>query len=180
MSHVIRWMTDTRMADVQIWKRQNLRPNPLVRRRRCLTRMTENEGTSYWTPYLRHQKMSFPLFSLLDPFKGTQKSKNFNLCNTQMKRYWSIGHECQVVFPNTGLRMAISNFYAKLRVAVLWARPGQGFAAKISTPAGSIFGQSLALKPSMLVHLATKFETVTLRPFCGGNKLKIKDYDTES
>ena len=47
VSHVIRWMTDTRMADVQIWKRQNLRPNPLVRRRRCLTRMTENEGTSY-------------------------------------------------------------------------------------------------------------------------------------
>ena len=47
VSHVIRWMTDTRMADVELWKRQNLRPNPLVRRRRALTRMAQNVGTSY-------------------------------------------------------------------------------------------------------------------------------------
>ena len=46
VSHVIRWMTDTRMADVEHWKRHNLRPNPLVRRRKTLTRMTQNQGTS--------------------------------------------------------------------------------------------------------------------------------------
>jgi hypothetical protein len=46
VSHVIRWMTGTRMADVEHWKRHNLRPNPLVRRRKTLTRMTQNQGTS--------------------------------------------------------------------------------------------------------------------------------------
>jgi len=47
VSHVIRWMADTRIADVKLWKRQNLRPNPLVRRKRALTGMTQNVGTSY-------------------------------------------------------------------------------------------------------------------------------------
>ena len=47
VAHVIRWMADTRMADVKVWKRHNLRPNPLVKRRRALTRMTQNVGTSY-------------------------------------------------------------------------------------------------------------------------------------
>ena len=47
VSHVIRWMAGTRIADVKHWKRQNLRPNPLVRRKRALTRMTHNVGTSY-------------------------------------------------------------------------------------------------------------------------------------
>ena len=46
VSHVIRWMTGTKMADVEHWKRHNLRPNPLVRRRKTLTRMTQNQGTS--------------------------------------------------------------------------------------------------------------------------------------
>ena len=39
------------------------------------------------------------------------------------------------------------NFYAKVRATVLCARPSLWFASKISTPAGSIFDQSLALKP---------------------------------
>ena len=47
VSHVIRWMADTRMEDVELWKKRNLRPNPLVRRRRALTRMEQNRGTSY-------------------------------------------------------------------------------------------------------------------------------------
>ena len=41
VSHVIRWMADTRMADVELWKRTNLRLNPLVRRRRALTRLEQ-------------------------------------------------------------------------------------------------------------------------------------------
>ena len=47
ISHVSRWMSHTRMADVALWKRGHLRTNPLVRRRRALTRMTQNVGTSY-------------------------------------------------------------------------------------------------------------------------------------
>jgi len=47
VSHIIRWRADTRMDDVKHWKNQNLRPNPLVRRRRSLTRMTQKQGTSY-------------------------------------------------------------------------------------------------------------------------------------
>lgn len=46
-SHVIKWMANTRMADVRQWKRENLRPNPMIKRRRTLTRMTRNVGTSY-------------------------------------------------------------------------------------------------------------------------------------
>lgn len=47
VSHVARWMANTRMADVEHWKRRNLKPNPLIRRRRALTRMKQNQGTSY-------------------------------------------------------------------------------------------------------------------------------------
>ena len=47
VSHVRQWMVNTRMADVKLWKSCNLRPNPLVKRRRNLTRMERNLGTSY-------------------------------------------------------------------------------------------------------------------------------------
>ena len=47
VSQIARWMADTRMADVKLWKNQNLRPNPLVKRRKSLTRMTQKQGTSY-------------------------------------------------------------------------------------------------------------------------------------
>lgn len=46
VSHVISWMTQTKMADVAKWKRENLRPNPLIKRRRVLTRMNKKLGTS--------------------------------------------------------------------------------------------------------------------------------------
>ena len=46
-SHVIKWMANTRMADLHKWKRENLRPNPMIRRRKALTRMIQNMGTSY-------------------------------------------------------------------------------------------------------------------------------------
>ena len=47
VSHVRQWMANTRMADVKHWKSSNLRPNPLVRRRRTLTMMKKNMGTTY-------------------------------------------------------------------------------------------------------------------------------------
>lgn len=47
VSHVRQWMANTRMADVKHWKSSNLRPNPLVRRRRTLTMMEKNMGTTY-------------------------------------------------------------------------------------------------------------------------------------
>ena len=46
VSHVRQWMANTRMADVKLWKSCNLRPNPLVRRRRTLSKMEQKVGTS--------------------------------------------------------------------------------------------------------------------------------------
>lgn len=68
-----------------------------------------------------------------------------------------------------------SNFYAKLRVAVLCARPGRGFATKISTPAGCIFGQSLALKSSFPRTFCNEIRNSPLTPLWWGKQFKNKE-----
>ena len=51
------------------------------------------------------------------------------------------------------------------------------FALKISTPTGSIFSQSLALKPDLTRTLATKFKSDALSPVLEGKINIIISYE---
>ena len=43
-AHVIRWIADTRMADILRWKRKNFRLNTLIMRRYTLTKNDIERG----------------------------------------------------------------------------------------------------------------------------------------